>query len=206
MIVIIDYGLGNLRSVKNALTKIGVRSVISSSIAEITKASGLILPGVGAAGEGMKNLKSRQLDKIITQETKKGKPILGICLGMQLLMNKSEENNTECLGVVNGTVKKFTVQLKVPQIGWNAVQFEAGNPLFKNILQDSYFYFVHSYYCIPEKQKLVIGKTNYETNFCSALQRKNIYGVQFHPEKSGRDGLQLLENFTKNVYGNNSSD
>ncbi|MFH0773658.1 MAG: imidazole glycerol phosphate synthase subunit HisH [bacterium] len=205
MIIIIDYGLGNLGSVKNALDKLGVDSLISKSASTIEKADGLILPGVGAAKEGMKNLKSRQLDKIVTQEVTKGKPILGICLGMQLLMSKSEEGNVDCLNIVKGMVKKFTVSLKVPQIGWNTVQARKDTKLFEDIPQNSYFYFVHSYYCSPTSKKTSIGKTEYGTQFCSVLQNSNIFGAQFHPEKSGSNGLMLLKNFTKVVYENVTS-
>ncbi|MCX6732488.1 MAG: imidazole glycerol phosphate synthase subunit HisH [Candidatus Roizmanbacteria bacterium] len=204
MIVIIDYGLGNLGSVKNALDKIGTLSIVSKSISEVEKADGLILPGVGAAKEGMRNLKSRQLDKVIMKEVAKGKPILGICLGMQLLMDRSEEGDVDCLKVIKGTVNKFNISLKVPQIGWNTVQWRK-NQLFEDIPQGSCFYFVHSYYCSPKK-KVIVGETNYGITFCSMFQNKNIFGVQFHPEKSGINGLQLLKNFTKIVYENNTSD
>jgi len=204
MIVIIDYGLGNLGSVKNAFDKLNILSMVSSSVDEITKASGLILPGVGAAGEGMKNIKERALDSVIKQEVVKGKPILGICLGMQLLMSKSEEGNVDCLNIVEGTVKKFTISLKVPQIGWNTVQAGKGSKLFKDIPQNSYFYFVHSYYCFPMDKKITIGETEYGTKFCSILQKKNIFGVQFHPEKSGDSGLSLLKIFSEIVYENNT--
>ncbi|MCX6730660.1 MAG: imidazole glycerol phosphate synthase subunit HisH [Candidatus Roizmanbacteria bacterium] len=204
MITIIDYGLGNLGSVKNALDKLGINSLISKSTTDIEKADGLIFPGVGAAGEGMKNITREKLDKIIKQEVSKGKPILGICLGMQLFMSRSEEGNVNCLNIVEGLVQKFMTQLKVPQIGWNTVQIEKDAKLFVDIPQNSYFYFVHSYYCLPTN-KVAIGKTTYETQFCSALQKDNIYGVQFHPEKSGSSGLQLLKNFTKIVYENNTS-
>lgn len=204
MIIIIDYGLGNLGSVKNALDKLGVISMVSSSSEDIKKASGLILPGVGAAGEGMKNLKKIKLDKLIKKEVTKGKSILGICLGMQLLMSKSEEGNVGCLNIIDGQVKKFGVKLKIPQIGWNTVQANESSQLFTNIPQNSYFYFVHSYYCLPQNKKTVIGNTEYEMRFCSALQKNNIFGVQFHPEKSGENGLQLLKNFTNMTYENNS--
>src|SRR5258708_33234042 len=139
MIVIIDYDLGNLTSVKNALDKIGVSSIISDKREIIEKASGIILPGVGAAGDGMKNLKAKGLDKIIKKEVKKGRPFLGLCLGMQLLFDFSEEGNTKCLGLIPGKVKLFKTRLKVPQIGWNNIKFKSSkikvqNPIFSNIL------------------------------------------------------------------------
>lgn len=206
MIAIIDYGLGNLGSVKNALDKLGVDSLISKSASLIEKADGLILPGVGAAGEGMKNLKRRGLDNIIKQEAIKEKQVLGICLGMQLLMDKSEEGNVDCLNIVKGTVKKLTISLKVPQIGWNTVKIKKDIKLFMGIPQNSYFYFVHSYYCAPSNKRTSVGETEYETQFCSAIQNNNIYGVQFHPEKSGENGLLLLKNFVNIVNENNTCD
>jgi len=206
MIVIIDYGLGNLGSVKNVLDKLGVISVVSSSVKDIRKASGLILPGVGAAGEGMKNLKELRLDKIIMQEAAKEKPILGICLGMQLLMSKSEEGDVDCLNSIDGQVLKFDTPLKVPQIGWNTVKMDRKNKLFKKIPNNSYFYFVHSYYCSPSENEAGIGITEYGIKFCSAIQKNNIFGVQFHPEKSGENGLRLLKNFTDIVYEDNTGD
>jgi len=204
MITIIDYGLGNLGSVKNALDRLGVDSMISKSMNDIGKADGLILPGVGAAGEGMKNLKARRLDKIIRQEVSKGKPILGICLGMQLLMSKSEEGDVDCLSILRGTVQKFNIRLKIPQVGWNTVQVDDKCWLFKNIPQNNYFYFVHSYFCCLADKKTEIGMTEYGTKFCSVVQKNNIFGVQFHPEKSGDNGLNLLKNFTEITYEDNT--
>ena len=206
MITIIDYGLGNLGSVKNALDKLGIVSVVSNSPGEIKSSDGIILPGVGAAGEGMKNLKNTKLDNIIKQEIKKGKPILGICLGMQLLMSMSEEGKVICLDVIDGQVKKFEGNLKVPQIGWNTVQAANQCHLFKNIPQNSYYYFVHSYYCSVRNKTYEIGTTEYGLQFCSVVQKDNIFGVQFHPEKSGENGLKLLKNFINIVYENNTSD
>ncbi len=204
MITIIDYGLGNLGSVKNALDKLGVTSLISKSAFDLKRASGLILPGVGSAGEGMKNIESRKLDLLIKEQAKKGKPILGICLGMQLFMSRSEEGNCDCLAVIKGNVQKFKTKLKVPQIGWNAVDVKNDTKLFKGIPRNSYFYFVHSYYCSPAAKKSIVGETDYGTVFCSAIRKDNIYGVQFHPEKSGENGLRLLKNFINIVYENYS--
>lgn len=194
MIVIIDYGLGNLGSVKNTLNKLGVDSMISKSIDDIKKADALILPGVGSAKQGMKNLKERGLDKILINEIKKGKPFLGICLGMQLLFSSSEEGNTECLNVVDGKVKKFNSELKVPQIGWNEVKIK--NSFNKAPINNS-FYFVNSYYCEPTDRSLIIGETEYGINFCSILVKDNIIATQFHPEKSGQIGQQFIKNWIK---------
>lgn len=196
MIAILDYGLGNLTSVKNALDMIGVENTITSNASTIKKADALILPGVGAAQEGMKNLQTRNLIPLLKEEIKKGKPFLGICLGMQLLFTKSEEGNTNCLNIIEGTVKRFKTKLKVPQIGWNTVEimnYESG--IMNQTLTNNYFYFVHSYYCEPSDKKTIAGTTNYDKDFCSMVQKDNICGVQFHPEKSGSIGLQLLKNF-----------
>lgn len=197
MIVIIDYGVGNLASVKNALDKLGVKSKISNNPDIIKKAETLILPGVGAAGQGMKNLKETGLDKIIIEEIKTGKRFLGICLGMQLLFEKSEEGDVKCLGILKGSVKKFKKMKKVPQIGWNQVDIKKESKLFKNINDKSYFYFVNSFYCSPGDKQVVIGSTIYGENFASIIEKENVIGVQFHPEKSGPVGFKLLENFVK---------
>lgn len=200
MITVIDYGLGNLASVANALRKLGITSKVSSNIDVLKKAKAFILPGVGAAGEGMKNLKKRKLDTLILDQVKNGKPILGICLGMQLFMSFSEEGNVDCLNLIEGTVKKFNTKLKIPQIGWNNVRImnhELG--IMNNIPNNSYFYFVNSYYCSPPDQSLVAASTEYGKEFTSVIVKNNIIGMQFHPEKSGDVGLQLLKNFWEAV-------
>lgn len=202
MIVIIDYGVGNLASVKNALDKLGVKSVISDDPKIIKKAKALILPGVGAAGQGMKNLKEKGLDKTIIDEINKSKPFLGICLGMQLLFESSEEGNVKCLGILKGFVKKFKIEKKIPQIGWNQVKAVKQTQLLKGI-SDDYFYYVNSYYCLPEDKEVIAGLTTYGEEFAGVVTRDNIFGVQFHPERSGKAGFQLLENFIKGV--NNAS-
>jgi imidazole glycerol-phosphate synthase subunit HisH len=199
MIVIIDYGLGNLTSVANALRKLAIPFQISNEAEAIQQSSGLILPGVGAAGEGMKYLKNRQLDRVIIDEVKTGKPLLGICLGMQLLFSSSDEGNTACLDIVKGKVKKFETSLKVPQIGWNQVESDPKSKLLKGIKDESFFYFVHSYYCTPQDETVTSGVTKYDQCFCSVLEVGNVFGVQFHPEKSGEAGLRLLDNFWKNI-------
>lgn len=203
MIVIIDYGLGNTGSVVNALNTLGVKNTISNDPAVIKKAKGLILPGVGAAGQGMKNLKKKGLDKVVVEEIKKGKPFLGICLGMQLLFEKSEEGNIKCLGIFKGIVKKFIKMRKIPQIGWNQVGIMPASPRGENnesrimdrIKTKSYFYFVNSYYCNPINKEIIAGITTYGETFASVVAKNNIVGVQFHPEKSGDVGFQLLKNF-----------
>lgn len=203
MIVIIDYGLGNLGSVKNTLDKLGVDSVISNSVKQIELGSGLILPGVGSANEGMKNLKKAKLDKVIIDQIKLGKPFLGICLGMQLLFSKSEEGDVKCLDVIKGKVKKFNSKLKVPQIGWNGIKYQKSNiknqRLFKGISENSSFYFVNSYYCKPEDESIIIGKSKYGINFPSIIRLNNIFATQFHPEKSGLYGQQFIKNWIKQI-------
>lgn len=197
MIVIIDYGIGNLASVKNALDKLGAKNVISSDPEIIKMAKALILPGVGAAGQGMRNLKKQGLDKIIIDEINKGKPFLGICLGMQLLFEKSEEGDVKCLGIIEGSVKKFKIERKVPQIGWNQIDIMKDSPFFKDINDKDYFYFVNSFYCLPKDKEVVAGITTYGETFSSIVQKDNVIGVQFHPERSGKAGFQLLENFVR---------
>lgn len=198
MITVIDYGLGNLASIANALDKLEIPYEISSDINILKNAKALLLPGVGAAKQGMENLKARGLDKVIIEQVRKGTPILGICLGMQLLFSSSEEGNVNCLGLIRGKVKRFKPSLKVPQIGWNQVQTE-NSVLLNRIKNNSYFYFVNSYYCVPNDAEVIKGITDYGEVFCSVLEKDNLYGVQFHPEKSGDVGLQLLANFKEAV-------
>jgi len=201
MIVIIDYGLGNLGSVKNTLDNLGASSMISKSKIDIEKADALILPGVGSAKQGMENLKKAGLDKILIEEIKKGKPFLGICLGMQLLFSKSEEGDVKCLNVVDGKVKMFSNKLKIPQIGWNEVRIKNSElrvkNLFNKIPNNSSFYFVNSFYCLPDDKSIVVGETEYEINYCSVLLKNNITATQFHPEKSGQVGQQFIKNWIK---------
>ncbi len=196
MIVIIDYKLGNVGSVVNALNSLNVENTVSDDPAVIKKSDAIILPGVGAAGQGMENLKKNGLDKVLVEEIKKGKPFLGICLGMQLLFETSEEGNTKCLGVFDGTVNKFKKMRKIPQIGWNNVGIMNNElRIMDGIKTDSYFYFVNSYYCDPKDKEIIAGKTTYGKTFASIVVKDNIVGVQFHPEKSGDVGFQLLKNF-----------
>lgn len=199
MIVVIDYGLGNLTSVRNALEELKIPVEISSKLEDIKRAKALILPGVGAAGAGMSNLKENNLDKLIIEQAENNKPILGICLGMQLLFSFSEEGGVKCLNLVEGNVKKFNINLKIPEIGWNQVEKNKDSKLLKGISNNSFFYFVNSYYCKPEDEKNVTGITEYGEKFCSVLEKDNIFGVQFHPEKSSEVGLKLLRNFWEAV-------
>ena len=198
MIAVIDYDIGNTGSVVNALDKLGVKSRISDDPEVIKKAQMIILPGVGAAKQGMENLKKKKLDKLIVDEIKKGKPFLGICLGMQLLFDESEEGDVKCLGIFKGKVKKFKKEKKIPQIGWNSIVITKPDKLFKGISDNSFYYFVNSYYCTPEDKSIIAGITTYGENFASVVTKDNVVGVQFHPEKSGKVGFQLINNFIQN--------
>lgn len=198
MITIIDYGLGNLASVANALEKLEIPYRISGDPGVIKKSKALILPGVSAAGQSMKNLRQRGLDKLIVEQIKNGKPFLGICLGMQLLFEKSDEGNVKCLGIFKGTVKKFKKMRKVPQIGWNNMKIVNNeSQIMKNIKKDNYVYYVNSFYCMPKDKTIIAGKTIYGETFASVVEKDNVVGMQFHPEKSGKTGFTLLNNFIK---------
>ena len=198
MIGIIDYGLGNLGSLLNMCHKIGRKAVLVRTEEEVLSASHLILPGVGTFDTGMKNLESSGLIPVLKTAVADRKiPVLGICLGMQLMCRYSEENDTECLGIFQEEVRRFEPGdsgLKVPQIGWNNVR-DLRSPLFEGIKEDAYFYFVHSYFAA--KGEDTIGVADYIQPYSAALHRRNFYGVQFHPEKSAIAGERLLTNFMK---------
>lgn len=186
---IIKYNAGNTASVQYALKRIGIEASITDDKEQIVSSDKVILPGVGEAKSAMQYLRENQLDDLIRNLKQ---PLLGICLGMQLLCSKSEEGNTACLGIINGAVKKFANQLKVPHTGWNTVQFSTAG-LGKGINADAYFYFVHSYYV--EHCSETIATCNYITPFTAALNKNNFYATQFHPEKSGNAGERILKNF-----------
>ncbi|MBA2614129.1 MAG: imidazole glycerol phosphate synthase subunit HisH [Bacteroidetes bacterium] len=190
--VIIKYNAGNTRSVTFALERIGITPLITDDVDEILSADKLILPGVGEASSAMKYLQEKKLDNVICSLTQ---PILGICLGMQLMCEYSEEGNTNCLGIFKQNVKLFSrSELKVPQIGWNTI-LDLKTELFSSVKENEYQYLVHSYYA--ELGVNTIAKTNYGLTYSSALNKNNFYGVQFHPEKSGPTGQKILENFIK---------
>lgn len=192
MIAIIDYGANNLQSVCNALTTLKQEWKVVQKPQEFARAQKIILPGVGAAGAAMQNLLESGFIEAIPRITV---PFLGICMGLQLLADFSEEGNVQCLSIIPGRVRKFSAQnLKVPQIGWNKVEFVRESPLCAGIPDNSFFYFVNSFY-FDASRKNVLGITQYGTPFASILQKENFYGTQFHPEKSGPLGLQLLRNF-----------
>lgn len=201
MIAVLDYGVGNLASIKNALDRLKTASVITNNQEKIRKADGLIMPGVGSAAEGMKNLVKNNLDKLLISEIIGGKPFLGICLGMQLLFEKSDEGKVDCLGVIKGEVRKFKKERKIPQIGWNQVGIKnkETEKLFEDIPNKSFFYFVNSYYCIPEDESIIAGETEYGEKFASVIIKGNVTATQFHPEKSGKTGQKLLSNWLKTL-------
>lgn len=188
-IVIIDYGAGNIQSIKFAIRRLGYDAVLSHEVEEIENADKVIFPGVGEASSAMEKLRSTGLDKVIPTLKQ---PVLGICLGMQLMCHSSEEGDTEGLGIFDLDVKKFSNHVKVPQIGWNQIS-ELKSDLFKNIPEESYIYLVHSYYAPLGKETIAVS--DYELRYSAALQKGNFYGVQFHPEKSSDIGSNILKNF-----------
>jgi len=190
-LAIIDYGAGNIKSVKFALERIGVQAELTNDLEKIKTADKLILPGVGEASSAMKQLKKQGLDQLIPQLKQ---PILGICLGMQMMCNFTEEGDITCMGIFPLKVKKFVSDLKVPQVGWNSISNLKTN-LFKQVEENEYAYFVHSFY-VPFSE-FTIAQTNYDLVFSAAIQKNNFYACQFHPEKSSEIGQQILKNFVE---------
>ncbi|MBU0694565.1 MAG: imidazole glycerol phosphate synthase subunit HisH [Candidatus Omnitrophica bacterium] len=213
MIAVIDYGMGNLRSVAKALEAVGAETKVTSNAKDIGEASAIVLPGVGAFARGIENLEKLDVLPAMFKAIGEGKPFLGICLGLQLLFTESQEHGIyKGLDIIQGKVKRFRIQdsgfrihdsrLKIPHMGWNTVECKMQNAkckIFENIPDNSYFYFVHSYYVEPRDKDVVVATTEYGTEFTSAVNKDNIWGVQFHPEKSGELGLKILENFVKSV-------
>ena len=202
MIAIINYNAGNITSVARALQNIGQDFVITDDTKKLDAASHVIFPGVGAAGEAMAYLREKNLDAWLKNWISTGKPLMGICLGTQIILDYSEENETKCIGLVAGSTKRFPEKLtsggqalKIPHMGWNSVTFRRNHPVFQDIPTDAEFYFVHSYYPAPSDESMVLGITDYGMIFCSVLAQENLVAMQFHPEKSGRPGLQILRNF-----------
>ena len=194
-LVVIDYESGNLRSVAKALESIGVSPIVTGDASQIASADAVVLPGVGSGPAAMDALRQRNLVEPIRECVASGRPFLGVCLGLQLLLDRTEEGGAHCLGSVAGRVRRLPDGLKVPHMGWNSVRFKREHPVFKGIPQDSYFYFVHSYYAAPDDETWVAGTTDDGVSFCSIYAKDNVVATQFHPEKSGRMGLRIYENF-----------
>ena len=203
MIAIIDYRAGNLKSVERALNKLGYSCRITNNKDEILDAERIVFPGVGAAGKAIDDLRRMGLDRVLSQAFLDEKPILGICLGAQVILDRSEENNTRCLGLIRGEVKRFPSpipthkdeQLKIPQMGWNGVRILKDHPVLMGVMPGDEFYFVHSYYTLPAFENCLIGMTEYGVEFPSIIGTRNLIATQFHLEKSGRAGLRILRNF-----------
>ncbi len=199
MIAIVDYEAGNLTSVKRALDYLGIANVISPDPHTITNASRVIFPGVGHASSAMEVLKKRKLDTALKTALDKGTPILGICLGTQIILSRSEEGDTECLGLVDGCCPRFDLKdksLKIPHMGWDSIRITSDHPVLADIKATDEFYFVHSYYPCPSDSADVKAVCDYEIEFAAIIGRKNLIATQFHPEKSGPAGLSILKNFS----------
>ena len=202
MIAVVDYGAGNLGSVVNALEHLGVPHVVTDEPATILGASGVIFPGVGATADSMRNLRERGLVEVLRAVADGGRPLFGVCVGQQVLFDTSYEGDPHpCLGILGGEVRRFpdNDELIVPHMGWNGVNVLRAHPLFAGIPDGTEFYFVHSYYCAPDDESIVLGMTDYGAPFASAIGRGNVMATQFHPEKSGKWGLQIYRNFAQLV-------
>jgi len=199
-VAIIDYGVGNLRSVEKAFAAMGCDAVVSSDESLLRSAERLVLPGVGAFAACMRELSARGFDELVRERVKEGTPLLGVCVGMQMLFEESEEfGETLGLGLLKGRVRRFPLDFVVPQVGWNQVRQRAIHPLLADIQDNAFFYFVHSYFCEADDRAVVIGESDYGAPFPSVVAQGNICGVQFHPEKSQSAGLRLLANFARSA-------
>ena len=195
-VTIIDYGVGNLRSVEKAFAATGCEALISSDEETLRAAQRLVLPGVGAFGACMKALKERRFDRLVREKASEGTPLLGVCVGMQMLFEESDEfGSTPGLGLLKGEVRRFGNELVVPQVGWNRIHQKREHALFDGVEDRTFCYFVHSFYCRPGDEQVVVGETEYGQRYASVVARENICGVQFHPEKSQDVGLRMLRNF-----------
>jgi imidazole glycerol-phosphate synthase subunit HisH len=202
LISIIDYGMGNLRSVQKALESIGEEAIITSDKEEIEKSEGIILPGVGAFPDAMKNLRSKGLDEALKYAVSQKKPVLGICLGMQLLFSQGEEVKLyNGLGFIEGKIKRLYGDVKIPHMGWNNLKIEKKCEILEGIDEDSYVYFVHSFYAEMTNKEELNATTFYGMDVPAIVSANNLFGVQFHPEKSGDVGIQMLKNFAKLTRG-----
>ena len=195
-LAIIDYGVGNLRSVEKAFAAMGCEAIVSGDERVLREAERLVLPGVGAFAACMKALKERGFDGLVKERASEGTPLLGVCVGMQLLFDESEEfGSTQGLGLLRGSVRRFRGELVVPHIGWNRIQQKRSHELFEGVEDRSFCYFVHSFYCEPVDESVVVGETEYGVRYASVVAEGNVCGVQFHPEKSQDVGLRMLRNF-----------
>ncbi len=192
---IIDYDAGNIESIRNALKKIGCEPVTTNNPKDLFKAKAIIFPGQGSFPAAMKKLNKNGIDKTLIELINNKMPFMGICLGLQLMFAKSEEGECNGLNLFKGTVPKIPDSVKVPHIGWNNVSFNKSHPIFNGIPDNSYFYFIHSYYVNPDNRDNIIAQTSYGVEFCSAFAYENYVGLQFHPERSGDYGLQIYQNF-----------
>lgn len=205
MIAIVDYDAGNLKSVEKALTYLGEESIVTRDIGELQRADRVILPGVGAFGLAMEQLKRYELDKVIREICEKGTPFLGICLGLQLLFDGSEESRgVEGLGILSGDILKIPngERLKIPHIGWNSLRFPHEGRLFAGLQEETYVYFVHSYYLKAKDEEIVKATTEYGVTIHASVEKENVFACQFHPEKSSTVGLQMLKRFAAIPGGN----
>jgi len=196
MIAIVDYGMGNIRSAQRGFEHVGGDVRVIQSPQEIGDARAIVVPGDGAFGKAMENLRAAGWVEPLHDWVARGLPLLGICVGMQLLFESSEEmGQHEGLGILRGTVKRFDNGLKIPQMGWNQIRIRQSNLFLRDVPDGGYVYFVHSYYCAPSDEAITLATTDYGIDFASIVARENVWGVQFHPEKSQRVGLKMLENF-----------
>jgi len=197
-VAIIDYGVGNLRSVEKAFAAMECDAIVTGNDRELRNAERLVLPGVGAFGACMQALSERGFDNLVRERVREGIPLLGVCVGMQMLFEESDEfGRTAGLGLLRGCVRRFSDDLVVPHVGWNQIRQLAMHPLFEGITDQSFFYFVHSYFCDPVDESNIIGETEYSDTYASVVAQANVCGVQFHPEKSQVAGLRLLRNFAR---------
>ena len=195
-VAIIDYGVGNLRSVEKAFAATGCEAIVSGDEDVLRAAERLVLPGVGAFGACMKALKRRGFDRLVQERAREGTPLLGVCVGMQLLFDESDEfGATAGLGLLRGRVRRFEGELVVPHVGWNRIHQKREHALFAGVADGAFCYFVHSFYCEPEDDAVVVGETEYGGRYASVVAERNVCGVQFHPEKSQDVGLKMLKNF-----------
>ena len=196
MIAIVNYGMGNLRSVQKAFETVGYEAIVTYEKEQIKSANAIVIPGVGAFYDAMNNLKNLGLDDVIAEEIKTGKPFLGICLGMQVLFSYGYEvEKSEGLNIISGDIVKIPEGNKIPHMGWNSLDIKRESSILKGVESGDYFYFVHSYYARPQRPEVVVATTEYGIEVPAVVQKDNIIGIQFHPEKSSNTGLKILKNF-----------